>query len=90
MPRRQNTTSTVHVATVTFMCDIDGEQIWVEKGKTRVRQGHPLLTRYSDSFQPVDTGVHFDVEQATAAPGELRGDPPPADVARPRNGASDL
>jgi hypothetical protein len=25
-------------------------------------------------FEPIDTHVHYDVEQTTAAPGELRGE----------------
>lgn len=66
----------VYVATATFMCEIDGEQIRVDKGKTRVRAGHVLIDRYGGSFAPVENGVQYEVEQATAAPGERRGTPP--------------
>lgn len=74
MPRR-NQEDGVYVATVDFMCDIDGQQEVVYAGRTRVRAGHKLLERYAENFQPVDTGVHYEVEQATASPGEKRGVP---------------
>lgn len=63
----------VFVANTTFACDLDGSPEVVHAGKTRVRAGHPLLTRYRSYFDPVESGVQFDVEQATAAPGERRG-----------------
>ncbi len=63
------------VARETFACEIDGEQIIVQAGETRVREGHKMLEVYRGMFEPTDQGVHFDVEQATAAPGELRGSP---------------
>lgn len=65
----------VWVAKETFACEVDGEQITVFAGTTRVREGHPLLDIYRGSFESTDTDVHFDVEQATAAPGEKRGAP---------------
>lgn len=71
MPRPRS--DAVFVATETFMCEIDGEQIVVQRGETRVRSGHKLLSKYRGYFQPAEMGVHFDVEQATAAPGEKRG-----------------
>jgi hypothetical protein len=65
----------MYVATVTFYVVIDGKQTMVKKGRDLVRAGHPLLERYPDNFKPVH--VRFDVEQATAAPGEKRGEPAP-------------
>lgn len=63
----------IWVATETFFAE--GETSPIRKGETRVRDGHPLLKKYADYFEPADSNVHFDVEQATAAPGEKRGDP---------------
>lgn len=40
----------------------------------RVRAGHSLLREQGSFFEPVDTTVQYDVEQATAAPGERRGE----------------
>jgi hypothetical protein len=73
MARRN--TGNVWVAKETFACEIDGEQIIVQAGQTRAREGHPLLDTYREMFEPADTGVAFEVEQATAAPGEKRGAP---------------
>lgn len=53
----------------------DGSPLIVTAGE-RVRDGHPMLKTYGNYFEPVDTHVHYDVEQATAAPGEKRGPPP--------------
>lgn len=63
----------VFVANTTFATELDGAQVIVHKGQTRVRAGHVLLERAPGCFDPVDLDVHFDVEQATAAPGERRG-----------------
>lgn len=62
-----------YVARESFACEIDGERIMVRKGRTRVDGEHPLYKAHSKSFEPVDKGVEFDVEQATKAPGEKRG-----------------
>ncbi len=73
----------VWVATTTFACEVDGASVIVHEGQTRVREGHPMLDAYRESFQLADQGVQFDTtEQATAAPGEKRGTPredPPAE-----------
>lgn len=66
-------TSDIFVARETFVCALNGEQITVQAGVTRVRAGHPLVETYANYFEPADTDLHFDVEQATAAPGEKRG-----------------
>lgn len=71
MPRPKKTAE-IYVAKDGFACSIDGEEIRVAQGE-RVRAGHALLRSHADYFKPVDEDVHYDVEQATAAPGELRG-----------------
>ena len=66
----------VWVATESFACEVDGAGVIVHAGQTRVREGHPMLDTYRQSFKLADQGLHFDtVEQATAAPGEKRGTP---------------
>lgn len=60
----------VYVATETFATTIDDEPVVVQKGVTRVREGHPLLAGREQMFEELE--VHYDVEQATAAPGERR------------------
>jgi hypothetical protein len=35
---------------------------------------HPYVERYTDMLEPTEKFGRFDVEQATAAPGEKRGD----------------
>jgi hypothetical protein len=50
----------------------DGEVIAVTAGHTRVREGHPLLDATpAEWWEPIT--AHYEVEQATAAPGEQRG-----------------
>lgn len=63
----------IYVAKVAFFAEVDGEQIAVAAGE-RVRSGHPLLDSQREYFEPVDERVKYDVEQATAAPGEKRGE----------------
>lgn len=62
----------VFVATQSFAVEINGAQEMIQQGITRVAAGHELLDVFPDRFKPVDDGVHFGVEQATAAPGEQR------------------
>lgn len=75
MPRGIPNRGAVFVATETFACEVDGVPTMVHAGQTRVRDGHPLLEVHRGYFQPVDARVTFEVEQATAAPGEKRGAP---------------
>lgn len=55
----------------------EGEQIVVPEGEV-VRAGHPLMEGRDEHFAPVESFGRFagsaDVEQATAAPGEKRGE----------------
>lgn len=63
----------VYVATESGSCEVKGETYIFVKNITRVRDGHPLLKNVGDYFKPVDDAVHYEVEQATKAPGEKRG-----------------
>jgi hypothetical protein len=56
----------IYVATDTGVTDIDGTPSQYFRGKTRVREGHPLLAAAPHSFKPVD--VHYGVEDATSDP----------------------
>lgn len=62
--------NTIYVATESFSMTLDGEPIIVQKGLTRVRAGHKLLKGREMFFKPLE--VQYDVEQATAAPAEVR------------------
>jgi hypothetical protein len=73
MPRGVKRAPEIFVAKHGFACSLDGEEVRVAEGE-RVRRGHALLRDHADMFKPVDEDVKYDVEQATAAPGELRGD----------------
>jgi hypothetical protein len=55
-----------------FVTMFNDEQIGVAAGEL-VRAGHPLLDGREDLFRPWE-GPRFDVEQATAEPGEKRGE----------------
>lgn len=59
------------MARESFVTTIDGDQISVAAGDL-VRAGHPMLKGRESLFKPAEGYVRFDVEQATAAPGEQR------------------
>jgi hypothetical protein len=61
----------IYIAKRSFSCEIDGEPVFVVKGE-RARAGHPILRVCAEHFEPADEYVRYDVEQATAAPGERR------------------
>jgi len=50
----------------------EGADVMITKDLTRVRAGHPITKGREHLFKPVD--AHYDIEQATAAPGERRGE----------------
>lgn len=72
----------VYVCKESAAFEYNGDMVVVNKGFTRVRAGHPILREHPELFEPIT--VHYDVEQATAAPGEKRAvsmpsfAPPPA------------
>jgi len=72
----------MYVAKETFFVVLDGKRTIVAKDRDLVRAGHKLLRLYPDKFKLAP--VRFDVEQATAAPGEKRGetDKPSSDFPR--------
>jgi hypothetical protein len=60
----------VYVPISGFVAEVDGASVTFTD-HTYVREGHWILDKYPELFRPVR--VQYDVEQATAAPGELRG-----------------
>jgi hypothetical protein len=66
----------VFVATDSGHTEINGVPYAFHKGVTRVREGHPItkIEGFENIFEPIDASVHYDVEQATASPGEKRGE----------------
>lgn len=63
----------IYVARSSGVIKIAGRTYRYTAGRTRVRAGHELLRALPDKFVPMD--VDYDVEQATAAPGERRSVP---------------
>jgi hypothetical protein len=53
---------------------INGVAYTFTAGVTTVRAGHPLLKACPNCFAPEVNRVTYEVEQATASPGEKRGD----------------
>lgn len=60
----------IFVAKESFTTEVDGVPTIIRAGLDRVRAGHPLLEGREHLFEPLT--VQYDVEQATAAPGERR------------------
>ncbi len=63
--------SRIYVAIETFSFALDGNPVIVHAGQT-VREGHPILKAVPGHFVPLVEHVDFEVEQASAAPGEKR------------------
>lgn len=55
-----------------FAVALNGVPTVVHKGEL-VREGHALLKGRMSLFEPYEAKVRFEVEQATAAPGQKRG-----------------
>ncbi len=66
--------NTIYVAKESFATTLDGEEIVVRKGVTRVRAGHSLLRGREAFFEPLS--IQYDTEKATAAPAEVRASRP--------------
>lgn len=62
----------LYMARESFATTLDGDIVSVSKGDL-VRAGHPIMKGREDQFEPAEGYVRFDIEQATAAPGEVRG-----------------
>lgn len=63
----------VYVAKTGFTTTINDTQVSIRRGE-RVREGHAVLKGRADLFEEAGDNLRFDnVEQATAAPGEKRG-----------------
>ncbi len=69
--RKRQTSPDLFECVSGFACDYDGQQIVVSIGQ-RVRAGHPILAGREEFFRPLE--IHYDIEQATASPGEKRGE----------------
>lgn len=73
MPPRRSQHADVYVARHGFSCVVEGIEYRVAEGE-RIRGTHPLASAAAEYLEPSDASVHYDVEQATAAPGEKRGE----------------
>ncbi len=72
MPAQKTSGPLRYRAKHAFGVRYEGEQLTIPEGEI-VRAGHPLLKGLEEHFEPVESFGRFDVEQATAAPGERRG-----------------
>jgi hypothetical protein len=59
------------VAKETFTKRFQGADYTFTAGRDRVRAGHPILQGIEHLFEPI--WPHYEIEQATSAPGEKRG-----------------
>jgi len=62
----------IYVAIESGSAEVEGRPFTFIRGVTRIRYGHPALRQIGQFFKPVEENVHYDVERATAAPGEKR------------------
>jgi hypothetical protein len=71
MPRAKK--AHLYMARESFATMVDDEPIFVRKGEL-AHADHPILKSHAELFEPAEDYIRFDVEQATAAPGETRGE----------------
>jgi hypothetical protein len=69
MPRNTRSGDAMFVAKESFVAIVGGVEERINKGDL-VREGHAVLEGREKLFKPVE--VQYDMEQATAAPGEKR------------------
>jgi hypothetical protein len=62
--------SEVMEATENFVTDLNGEQVVILAGTTRVAADHELVKRYPDWFKPLE--LSYRSEDMTAEPGARR------------------
>ena len=72
MPRTKTPQGRVFVPREDFTTEIDGQPVTFKRGLTRVREGHPAILGREGLFEEMI--VDYDIEQATANPGERRGE----------------
>jgi hypothetical protein len=63
-----------YVATDTGVVEEDGVPYHFKRNETRVPEGHYLLKAVPHVFRELDAEGPPNIESATAAPGEVRGD----------------
>lgn len=63
----------IYAAKQPFSARVGDDRVSVAKGEL-ARADHELVKNYPSLFEPVDNIIRFDVEQATQAPGEKRGE----------------
>ncbi len=73
MAKTQQSQPKVYVAVDSFVCNYDGADHVFRPDGPFVREGHPILTGREHMFREVTAHPSYEVEQATAAPGERRG-----------------
>lgn len=61
----------IMVAKESFVTRYEGVDLTFLAGQTRVEEGHPILVGREHLFEPIK--AHYEVEAATAGPGEVRG-----------------
>jgi hypothetical protein len=75
MTKLEKTKSGYYAANQGFATTFEGEPLFVKEGEL-VHKDHPLLKGREELFEPAEQLTRFDrpeIEQATAAPGEKRG-----------------
>lgn len=69
---RRDSDDDILIATESGYVEVDGQSCIVSKGVTRARRGSAIVALTPGWWKRID--VHYDVERATAAPGEKRGE----------------
>lgn len=63
----------IFIAVESFSCRHEGADHSFVKDQSRVREGHPVLVGREHLFKVIEPSFGYEVEAASAAPGEKRG-----------------
>jgi hypothetical protein len=69
--------SQIMEATETFICEVNGERLWLYAHESRVASSHEVVRMHPTRFRPVEEGLAYEDEMATDNPGERRSRPVP-------------
>lgn len=75
MAKARPAASGILVAKTTGFISLDGQEYAIRAGVTRIRTSHPLAKKHGHLFEAVEIDLPPEVEQMTAAPGEVRDKP---------------
>jgi hypothetical protein len=77
----------IYIAKTTALFEYEGKRVIVKKGKTTIREGHPLLAEFHSLFEPLH--IDYEVAERLPEPAPVPSPPAPRPVARVEEATND-